>query len=158
MSQSYVIVRPTAEHLSSTIYHHDNTYDKTLVRMWARRLCTLQSFNPNRVLTTITTATATSTGCCRWVGTSIPGTSPCSTSIVAGEKDAEAFRSFMNHRTGSVLTEDLESYNQDWSVRVNKLKCNSTLKRLILVCSQVLVQNALETVRRVLLSAFDTGE
>jgi hypothetical protein len=127
-------------HLSIIVlYHHQSiittcTYDKTLVRMWTRRLCTLQSFKPNRVLTTITaTTTSTSSGCCRCMGTSIPVTSPCRTSIVAGEKDAEAFRSFMNHRAGSVLTEDLESYNQDWSVRVNKRKCNSTLKRWMLV-------------------------
>lgn len=38
-------------------------------------------------------------------------------SSIATDKDAEAFLSMMNHREGSVLTEDLESYNQDWSKR-----------------------------------------
>jgi hypothetical protein len=35
---------------------------------------------------------------------------------VAGAKDAAAFESFMSNRQGSVLTEDLDGYNQDWSV------------------------------------------
>ena len=39
-------------------------------------------------------------------------------STIARDKDADAFRSFMNHREGSVLTEDLESYNQDWTVGI----------------------------------------
>lgn len=36
---------------------------------------------------------------------------------VANHADADMFRSFMNHRDGCVLTQDLESYNQDWSKR-----------------------------------------
>jgi hypothetical protein len=35
---------------------------------------------------------------------------------VAGAKDAAAFESFMSNRQGSVLTDDLDGYNQDWSV------------------------------------------
>lgn len=39
-----------------------------------------------------------------------------SAAAVAGAKDAAAFESFMNNRQGSVITEDLDAYNQDWSV------------------------------------------
>jgi hypothetical protein len=35
---------------------------------------------------------------------------------VATNNDADAFSALMSHREGSVLTQDLDSYNQDWSV------------------------------------------
>lgn len=73
--------------------------------MWARTRSS-SLLKSTRVLTR-------TTSCHRWVGTKTTGTS---TSIVAGPKDADAFRSFMKDRPGSVLTDDLEAYNQDWSV------------------------------------------
>jgi hypothetical protein len=44
-------------------------------------------------------------------------TATAAAATVANHADADMFRSFMNHRDGCVLTQDLESYNQDWSVR-----------------------------------------